>query len=207
MPGIGTAIGAGIGAIFDIGNWLSGQSAQDNADILQAKSDALNYKTSALSTQVSIDQTKSDISAYEDFLSAFPNYKDLQKNTFEAQSRNEFKGLLENFGSTNVAAGVTGRSGGSAGLVSSEYEKELNDFAGIDKMLGGEGGRYQMAKTELLGNLDTQEKQSKNQLEVLKTSLGTLDETLGLYNNAAASAEARVKSETKAAQTWWNPFD
>jgi len=207
MPGIGTAIGAGLGAIFDIGSWLSGQSAQDNADILQAKSDALNYKTAALETGVAIEQAKSDISAYETFLSAFPNYADLQKNTFEASSRSEFKGLLENFGSTNVAAGVTGRSGGSAGLVSKEYEKELDDYAGIDKTLGGEGGRYQMAKTELLGNLTAEEKQATNQLGILKTSLGTLDETLGLYNEAAASAEARVKSETKAAKTWWNPFD
>jgi len=207
LPVWGTVIGAGLGAIFDTLSWLGGQNSQDNADLLQAKSDALGYRTAVLETQTSIDQTKSDISAYESFLSAFPNYADLQKNAFEAESRSEFKGLLENFGASNVVAGITGRSGGSAGLVSKQMENELDDFAGSDKVLGGEGGRYAMARTELLGNLATEESQARNQLSVLTSSLSTLDETLGLYNDAATSADARVKDETKAASTWWNPFD
>jgi len=208
LPGIGTAIGAGLGAIIDTGNWLFGQSAQDNADILQAKSDALSYHTAALETGMSIQRTNSDISSYEIFLSAFSNYADLQKNTFEAQGRGEFKGLLENFGMGNARAGATGRVGGSAGLLSAEARFELVDYAGEDMNIKtDDGGRYQMAKTELLGNLTAEEKQATDQLGILKTTLGTLEETLGLYNNAAASAEARVQSETHAAETWWNPFD
>ena len=207
-PGVGTAIGAGIGFIVDMGNWLGGNSAQANADVLQAKSDALNYKTSALQTGVQIEQTKSDISAYESFLAAFPNFKSLQKNSFEDQSRQEYRGLLANFAGGNAMAGATGRVGGSAGLVVEEARQELADYAGTDLALGGDdGGRYQMAKTELWGNLDAQEKQANDQLGILKTSLGVLDETLGLYNQAYADATARVASEEKAARTWWNPFD
>lgn len=207
-PGVGTAIGAGLGFIVDMGNWLGGSSAEASAAALQAKSDAVNYKTQALQTETQIDQTKSDISQYESFLARLPNYQALQKNTFEAQSRQEFKGLLNNFAMTNVAAGASGRVGGSLGLVSEEARFELADYAGGDLALGGDdGGRYEMAKTELWGELDAQESQARDQLGILKTSLPRLDEALGLYNQAASDATARAKKEERAAETWLNPFD
>jgi hypothetical protein len=194
----GTAAGAVIGFGLDL--W--GSKGQAEADLLQAKSDALNYRTAALQTGVQIDQAKSDISAYETFLSAFPNYADLEKNKFEASSRQEFRSLMENYGMGNVAAGRSGRVGGSFGLVVGEAKKELVDFSGEDLALGGDdGGRYQMARTELFGNLTSQENQAKGQLDILRSSLSVLDETLGLYNQAEQDAQARVNQEQKAAST------
>ncbi|MBU1081615.1 MAG: hypothetical protein KKB59_14120 [Spirochaetes bacterium] len=202
LPGIGTAIGAGLGLLFDFVNWGSAQANEDAADALSAKSDALSYHTAALETSVAIEQANSNISAYESFLSAFPNYAELTKNSYEAQSRNEFRGLLNNYAMGNVAAGASGRVGGSAGLLTAEAQSELVDYAGADMELGGgDGGRYEMARTELYGNLTAEEEQARSQLEVLRSSLSMLDETLELYTTAEADAQERVDAyETSEAE-------
>lgn len=196
-PGIGTLIGAGLGFVVDFGSWLSASSNEKEAEKLQAESDVLGYKTTILQTQAQIDETSANISAYESFLSYFPNYADLQKNTFEAQSRQEFKGLMNNFAMTSVAAGERGHIGGSAALFAQDAKFELADYAGADLALGGgEGGRYEMGQTELHGTLENQQLQAENQLGVLRSSLGYLDEALGLYNTALASAEADLEPPT-----------
>jgi len=221
-PGAGTLIGAGVGALIGLGLDLWGSSTQAETDLLQANSDVLSYETQslALDTQINaanndITQAKSDISAYEQFLAAFPNAANLQKNSFEAQSRNEYKGLLSNYAMGNAYAGASGRVGGSAGLVTAEDQAELVDYSGADMALGGgDGGRYQMSRDELYNNLTMQEEQARTQLGVYQTSLSTLQdnvsiltETQDLYDTAATSAATRVTQETKAVETWWNPFD
>lgn len=207
LPGIGTAIGAGVGAIAGLVTDLWGGKNDARARILQAESDILSYKTNILATGAEIEQTRSNISAYEDFLAAFPNYEQLQKTQFEMQSRNEFRQLRENYAGQNVIAGTTGRVGGSAGMVAEEARLDLAAYAGGDLELGDDGGMYGMAKRELYGNLKTTQKQYKNQLSVYQTSLGTLQETQGLYQQALGSAEGRLKGAQKAKRTWWNPFD
>lgn len=205
---IGTLIGAGLGFVLDIGSWLGASETEKKAEGLQAESDILSLQTSSLQTKARIDETNANISAYESFLSLFPNYADLQKNTFEAQSRQEFKGLLSNFSMTHAAAGERGHVGGSAGLFADEARFELADFAGNDLALGGgDGGRYEMARTELQGTLDSQLAQAQNQLSVLQSSLSMNEETLTALTAAQTSAEARLAKETAAAATWWNPFD
>lgn len=204
---IGTAVGAGIGAIAGLVTDLWGGKNDAQARILQAESDILSYKTNILSTGAEIEQTRSNISAYEDFLAAFPNYEQLQKTQFEMQSRNEFRQLRENYAGQNVMAGATGRVGGSAGLVAEEARLDLATYAGGDLEIGDDSGMYGMAKRELYGNLETTQKQYKNQLSVYQTSLGTLQETQGLYQQALGSAENRLAGAQKAKRTWWNPFD
>ena len=89
-----------------------------------------------------------------------------------------------------------------------QAEDTLKVYAGNDKVLGGaEGGMYQMAKNELWGNLDTTQKQYQSQLDIFKTSLGTLQQTKGLYDEAAQKATDLAAASAKAAKTWWNPFD
>lgn len=203
----GKWIGGGIGAIVGFGMDLWEANNDAKARILQAESDVLGYKTNILATGAEIDQTKANISAYEDFLAAFPNYQQLQKGQFEMQARNEFRQLRENYTIQNVAAGATGRVGGSAGLVAEEARQDLTAYAGGDMEIGDDNGLYGMAKRELWNNLDTTERQYKNQLSVYQTSLGTLQETQGLYQNALGSAEKRLAGAQKAKRTWWNPFD
>lgn len=196
-PGIGTLIGAGVGFIVDFWSWLSASANKKKAERLQAESDILSYQTSILQTKAQIDETKANISAYESFLSYFPNYADLQKNTFEAQSRQEYKGLLSNFTGINAKAGSSGRVGGSVGLLAGEAKSELADFAGADLAIGGgDGGRYEMAQTELVGSLDSQQLQAENQLGVLRSSFGYLNDTVDLYNTALQSAQDRLESLT-----------
>jgi hypothetical protein len=202
--GIGGAIGAGVGFVTD----LFGGGNKASARIIQARSDKLNAETAVLETGIRIQQTEADISAYDAFISAFPNYADLQKNTFEAQSRGEFRSLMNNFAMGNVSSGATGRTGGSFGMVAQEAQNELIDFTGEDmKLGGGDGGRYQMAGTELNFNLTNQEKQAKTQREILNTSLGTLGEMKDLYEHAAKTAGKDLKKAKHAKKTWWNPFD
>lgn len=197
-PGIGTLIGAGLGFVVDFGSWLSASANEKEADTIQAESDILGYQTSILQTKAQIDETKANISAYESFLSYFPNYKDLQKNTFEAQSRQEFKSLMNNFAMTNVAAGERGHVGGSAALFADEAKAEVVDYAGADMALGGgDGGRYEMAQTELVGSLDSQQLQAENQLGVLRSSLGYLNDTVDLYDTALQSAKDSLESLTQ----------
>lgn len=205
---IGGPWGAGIGGAIGLGMDILGGGNSAKARQLDAESQALGYQTAALQTGVQIQQTTSDISAYENFLTAFPNYAELTKRNFEAESRNQFNTLLQNYAGQSVIAGETGRVGGSAGLVAAEAQSELRDYAGTDEALGGEAmGRYGMGKSELDFNLTTQQNQATSQLGILKTSLGTLEETLGLYQNAQSSAESRAKQAEKAGKTWWNPFD
>lgn len=207
LPGIGTAIGAGVGALVGFVSDLWGGSNDAKARILQAESDVLGYKTNILATGAEIDQTKANISAYEDFLAAFPNYQQLQKGQFEMQARNEFRQLRSAYAGLNTVASATGRTGGSAALASGEARQDLAAYAGGDLEIGDDGGLYGMAKKELWNNLDTTERQYKNQLSVYQTSLGTLQETQGLYQQALGSAENRLAGAQKAKRTWWNPFD
>lgn len=207
LPGIGTAIGAGVGAFVGLFTDLWGGKNDAQARILQAESDILSYKTNILATGAEIEQTRSNISAYEDFLAAFPNYEQLQKGQFEMQARNEFRQLRSAYAGSNTVASATGRTGGSAALVSGEAKMDLAAYAGGDLEIGDDNGMYGMAKRELYGNLETTQKQYKNQLSVYQTSLGTLQETQGLYQQALGSAEGRLKGAKKAKRTWWNPFD
>lgn len=206
-PGGGTLAGAAIGFAFDLGNWVFASGNEHEAKAIQAGAEALDYRTRKLQTGLQVKQAKSDVSAYESFLAAFPGYAELQKDTFEAQSRSEFRGLLENFGSGNAIGGATGRAGGSFGLAVADAGRELADFAGSDLALGGvAGGRYQLGKDDLADNLAGQERQARGQLDILKSSIGVLEETLGIYDKAEASAEKTARKE-KSAATWWNPFD
>lgn len=204
---LGTAIGAGVGAIAGLVTDLWGGKNDAQARILQAESDILSYKTNILATGAEIEQTRSNISAYEDFLAAFPNYEQLQKGQFEMQARNEFRQLRSAYAGANTVASATGRTGGSAALVSGEAKMDLAAYAGGDLEIGDDNGMYGMAKRELHGNLETTQKQYKNQLSVYQTSLGTLQETQRLYQQALGSAEGRLKGAQKAERTWWNPFD
>lgn len=161
-------------------------SIQSNKLGLQGQ--VAQLETQKLELGVQKTQTASDISAYDSFLSAFPNYADLQKNTFEAQSRQEFRGLLNNYAINNVQAGATGRVGGSAGLVAQEAQNELIDFSGSDMELGGgDGGRYQMGRSELYGNLTAQQTQAETQRGILATSLTTLAGIETIINGSIAN--------------------
>lgn len=203
----GKWIGGGIGAIVGFGMDLWEANNDAKARILQAESDILGYKTNILATGAEIEQTRANVSAYEDFLAAFPNYQQLQKGQFEMQARNEFRQLRSAYAGANTVASATGRTGGSAALVSGEAKMDLAAYAGDDLEIGDDNGMYGMAKRELYGNLETTQKQYKNQLSVYQTSLGTLQETQGLYQNALGSAEKRLAGAQKAKRTWWNPFD
>lgn len=200
--------GTGIGALIGLGFDLFGSTQDSQATAYQREAEALQYKTSALQTGIQIDQTKADISAYENYLAAFPNYADLTKSNFEAQSKQEFGSLMKNYAMQNVAAGATGRVGGSAGMVAESAKQDLTAFAGADMSLyGNDGGTYQQAKTEMLTSLDTTQKQYQSQLDIFKTSLPVLTETKALYESAAAKATDAAASAKRAADTWWNPFD
>lgn len=197
---------AGFG--LSLASTFGGAGNSASSRILQGKSDKLNAEIAVLETGVKIEQTKADISAYDSFLSAFPNYAELQRNTFEAQSKGEFRGLLNNFAMGNVGAGASGRAGGSFGMMVQEAQNDLIDFAGADMQLGGgDGGRYQMAGSELNNNLTMQEQQARTQRDILGTSLGTLGEVKGLYEKAVGNANESIKDARHAKKTWWNPFD
>lgn len=218
IAGIAAIIGAGI----SLYNVFASNVAQNQATAQSQDANALQYQTASLETGVQIDQTKSNISAYEDYLAAFPNYAELQKGNFEAEAKNQFNSLLGNFtaanesrAGVNVAAAASGRVGGSVGMIGAEAEQKtvqaddaLKVYAGNDRVLGGtEGGLYQRAKDELWGNLDTTYKQYQGQLDIYKTSLGTLQQTKTLYDSAAQKATDLAAASRHAAETWWNPFD
>jgi hypothetical protein len=230
------AIAGIIGAGIALYNVFASSSANAQATSYQQEANANNYaaqaagyQTQALQTEVQIDQTKSNISAYEDYLSAFPNYAELQKNSFETQAKSTFEGLLSNYeaakesaSAVDAASGASGRSGATmalfadkANVQAGKAETGLMDYAGTDKVLGGSaGGMYQQGKDELYHNLDTTQKQYQSQLDIYKTSLGTLQQSLDLtkknavdMQTAADRASRVAKAEQLAAATWWNPFD
>ena len=195
-PGWGTAIGFGI----DLLNYVTGTANENKADaldneslLIQAKSDVTTLNTNVGLAKTNILSTEKTISAYESFLDAFPNYADLQKSSFEAQSRGEFKGLLNNYAMGNARAGATGRTGGSAGLLSAEDQSELVDYAGEDMNIStDDGGRYQMARDETYNNLTLQEQQARDQLGIYQSTLGNINDTLGMYETALTDAQNRV---------------
>jgi len=197
---LGAVVGGALGFGIDLLDYVSGSANDQQAEalddagrLIQAKSDVSNLTVNVGIAKTNILSTEKTISAYESFLDAFPNYADLQKNTFEAQSRSEFKGLLNNYAMGNARAGSTGRAGGSAGLISAEDRAELADYAGDDLVLGGgDGGRYQMARDETYNNLTMQEQQARDQLGIYQSTLGNINETLGLYEAALTDAQNRV---------------
>lgn len=194
--------GALIGGALGLGTDIWGATLGADASKLQDEATALEYSTKAKETGVSVEEAKSNISAYEAYLANYGNYADLQKSTFEAQSRNEFKQLLTNMGLQDVSSGMTGRTGLSVEAAGTEAKAEVVDYAGADLSLDGGDGRYGMAKSELWNNLDLEKKKAEGQLNIYKTSLGVLQENQKLYQGAAE--DYTEKANASGWDRFWN---
>lgn len=189
----GSIVGGIIGGITGLVLGSQQKANEKASEKLQLESDILGYKTILEGLDTEVAGTQQNISAYEDFLAAFPNYADLQRGLFEADARAQFRGLRENFAIKNVDAGATGRVGGSAGLIAEEARGDLAAYAGEDLDIAtADGAIYDMSKSELWNNLDITERQYRGQMGVLQTSLSNLEDTIGLYQQALASAESRL---------------
>lgn len=187
LPGVGTAIGAGLGLLTDIWTGLSSSRTEKKAM-------KLNYQAQADALGGQVLQTKSDITSYEEYLAALPNQQALQKSEFETQAREEYYGLLNNLGMLDVAAGASDRSGLSASAVANEALGKLSDYAGGDLTLGEDaaGGTYSLSKTQLVNEQTMEKNQATRQLDVYKQSLPILEANQAKYTKLASKINVKI---------------
>jgi hypothetical protein len=144
----------------------------------------IDLNASMKENKVQIQQTEAQVQGYEQFLAAAPVAGEaLKGSTGDLEFDTNYRGMLENFGNTNVLAGMRGQvaAGTSAAAVSQQSEDIMTSYVDIEK------------------------KKAQAQLDILKTSLvdlgGTkdlLDETYRRDNwveIGRAKARARARGE------------
>lgn len=163
------AILGGIATTFDV---LGGIASLFGAS--DSKSEAKRQR------RIQKEEARANIAALEDFLGRYPQYAALAEATYEEQGIQQFRQLMSNYGTANVAAGYTGQvgPGTSMGLVAAEKRGDVERFAGADLSLAGSEGLYGQGLEVLRGNLEAQRKQAEGQLKVWQTVLGIGSENI-----------------------------
>ncbi|OFW67815.1 MAG: hypothetical protein A2Y74_04080 [Actinobacteria bacterium RBG_13_63_9] len=141
-------------SVFSLFNNLGQQQRQNKIDL----------NASLAENKVQIQQTEAQVQGYEQFLSAMPVAgQAIQGSTGNLEFDTNYRSMLENFGNTNVLAGMRGQvaAGTSASAVSGQAQGIMTSYVDIEK------------------------KKAEKQLEIYKTTMETLVETkdlLGEYN-------------------------
>ena len=173
---IGSAIASGISSVINYSN--------------SQKQAALSYKNAAAQADVSIAEAQSDISQYEQFLANFSNTETLKKTSYETEAKGQYATLIGNMGLADAASAATGRTGASVQAIGNQVKQKVVDYAGADLALGGgDGGLYELGKTELQNELDSEKLNAEQQVSVLQTSLATFQQAKASYEDAADKAD------------------
>jgi hypothetical protein len=172
---------------------------------LEKKSQIADIEANLLGLDVQRQETGSNISAYEGFLERFPGYAQLEQDKFQAAGESQFRGLMENYGLSNVMAGATGGGGAgtSAGALGARARGDAVGFAGEDLSLAGGDGMYGRGFEELTTNLQVEEQTARQQLDIYRSSLETIEGTEDIYEDLLGELKASTQ-EAKLAEVMKN---
>lgn len=131
----------------------------------QRRQNKIDLNASMEENKVQIQQTEAQVQGYEQFLAAAPVAGEaLKGSTGDLEFDTNYRGMLANFGNTNVLAGMRGgvAAGTSASAVSQQSEDIMTSYVEIEKQ------------------------KAKAQLDILNTSLESLQGTKDLLSQTAA---------------------